>query len=56
MPTILAIDLGKYKSVACDYQLETDTRGFETVATRPGALHDLIVARSPSRVAIETGR
>lgn len=54
MASILAIDLGKFKSVACDYRPGGDTHDFEAVPTRPGALHDLIVARSPGRVVIET--
>jgi len=52
---ILAIDLGKYKSVACDYCREADSPEFESFQTRPQALHDLIVARSPDRVVIESG-
>lgn len=55
MATILAIDLGKYKCVACDYRSEADSGAFETVPTRPQALYDLIVTKSPGRVVIETG-
>lgn len=55
MTLILAIDLGKYKSVACDYCVEANAGTFETVPTRPQALHDLIVAKSPDRVVIESG-
>jgi transposase len=55
MTSILAIDLGKFKSVACDYQVGSDASAFETVPTRPQALHDLIVSHSPDRVVIETG-
>ncbi len=55
MASILAIDLGKYKSVACNYQMETGEGTFRTVPTRPQTLHDLIVACSPGRVVIETG-
>ncbi len=40
---ILALDLGKYKTVACDYQAETAAHNFATVATTPKGLHDLIV-------------
>jgi hypothetical protein len=42
---ILALDLGKYKTVAtvaCDYEAETGRHRFVTLATRPKALHDLI--------------
>lgn len=52
---ILAIDLGKHKSVACDFDTLTQTHTFTTLATRPQVLHDLIVARQPDRVVIETG-
>lgn len=55
MASILAIDLGKYNSVACDYCIETGDHVFEKLPTRPQALHDLIVSRSPVRVVIETG-
>lgn len=34
MASILAIDLGKYKSVACVYQPQTGDGTFETIATR----------------------
>ena len=50
---ILALDLGKYKSVACDYEAESGGHRFTTIATNPKALHDLIVDRAPDRVVIE---
>ena len=50
---ILALDLGKYKTVACDYEAETGRHRFVTVLTTPKALHDLIVDRAPQRVVIE---
>lgn len=50
---ILALDLGKYKSVACDYDQESAAHEFETIATTPQALHDLLVERQPDRVVIE---
>ena len=50
---ILALDLGKYKSVACDYEAETGQHRFATIVTNPKALHDLIVDREPDRVVIE---
>jgi len=55
MARILSIDLGKFKSVACFYQAPTEDHVFQTVPTRPQALHDLIVAYSPDRVVIEVG-
>src|SRR5262249_57010996 len=50
---ILALDLGKYKTVACEYEAETGRHCFATVLTTPKALHDLIVDREPQRVVIE---
>src|SRR5437870_11918188 len=50
---ILALDIGKYKSVGCDYEAETGRHSFATVATTPQALHDLLVEREPDRVVIE---
>src|SRR5947208_17136041 len=50
---ILALDIGKYQTVACDYEAETARHSFATVATTPQALHDLLVEREPDRVVIE---
>src|SRR2546423_12836993 len=50
---ILALDLGKFKSVACEYAAETGRHRFTTIPTNPKALHDLIVDREPQRVVIE---
>lgn len=50
---ILAIDMGKFKSVACDYVSDTAQHEFESLATDPGAFHDLIVQRQPEVVVIE---
>lgn len=50
---ILALDLGKYKSVACDYEAETGRHSYATIPTNAKALHDLIVDREPDRVVIE---
>jgi transposase len=50
---ILAFDLGKYKSVACDYEAENGQHSFATVMMTAKALHDLIVDREPDRVVIE---
>jgi len=58
MTTILAIDLGKFKSVACDYDTATHQHTFTTIPTTPAAVHDLIVERSPGlpgRIVIEVG-
>ena len=44
---ILPLDLGKYKSVACDYEVETGRHGFITTLTTPQAVHDLTADREP---------
>jgi transposase len=50
---ILALDLGKFKSVACDYDSERGRHSFVTIPTNPQALHDLMVDREPDRIVIE---
>jgi transposase len=50
---ILALDLGKYKSVACEYEAETGRHSFAPCVTNPKALHDLIVDHEPDRIVIE---
>ena len=50
---ILALDIGKYKTVGCDYEAQTARHSSATVATNAKALHDLIVEREPDRVEIE---
>jgi len=47
MTRILAIDLGKFKSVCCDYDTKTQEHTFTTIPTTPAAVHDLIVERLP---------
>ena len=55
MTKILAVDLGKFKSVACIYQVTTSEHTFQTLATRPQAVHDLLVEHAPDRVVVEIG-
>jgi len=50
---ILAIDLGKAKSVACWYQADDASHEFRTVPTRPGDFHTLLADRPVDRVVIE---
>src|SRR5213080_2335522 len=50
---ILSLDLSKYKTVGCDYEVETGRHQFATVLTTPKGLHDLIVDHEPDRVVIE---
>ena len=52
---ILAIDLGKFKSVACVYESASGEHTFLTVATKPSAIHDLLTTHRPERVVIEIG-
>ena len=40
MTRILAIDLGKFKSVACLYDAETAQVVFQTLRTTPQTVHD----------------
>jgi transposase len=52
---ILALDLGKNKSVVCALDTTTNGHAFETIRTQPQEMHDLIVERRPDRVVIEIG-
>ena len=52
---ILAIDLGKFGSVACVYGTGGGTHRFEKAATHPGVIHDLVASVEPARVVIEVG-
>ena len=50
---ILALDLGKFNTVYCDYVCETGEHKFGKVKTTPQAIHDLIVDKEPERVVME---
>lgn len=50
---ILALDLGKFKSVSCAYDTTCSSYRFATRATTAQALHDLLVEEEPDRVVIE---
>lgn len=50
---ILAVDMGRGKSVACDYESPSANHEFQTIGTTPAAFHDLIVDREPEVVVIE---
>jgi hypothetical protein len=52
---ILAIDLGKFKSVACVYEATGGAHVFTTISTTPQAMHDLLVRETPARLVIEVG-
>lgn len=50
---ILAIDLGKNNSVACNYESPSDRHGFISMKTTPTQLSELIRKAVPDRVVIE---
>ncbi len=50
---ILAIDLGKYKSVACHCDVATQTAEYETIHTAPDTMQKLLQERSAAVVIIE---
>lgn len=52
---ILAMDLGKFKSVGCVYDTESHAHRFCHVATTPAALHDRLLRIEPDRLVIEVG-
>ena len=49
---ILAIDLGKNNSVACDYEAPSDQHRFFSMATSPARFSELIAKVAPDRVVI----
>ena len=51
---ILAIDLGKYNSVACLFNITTNQSEFETIATQRWAFEQLLNQTKPDQVVIET--
>ena len=54
MMKLLAIDLGKFKSVACLYRGDDDVV-YRTIETRPQVVHDLLVELEPDRLVVEVG-
>ncbi len=55
MARILAIDLGKFKSVACLLNSADGEFFHQTVATTPAAIRELLLEVSPDRLVIEIG-
>jgi len=53
LETILAIDLGRYKSVACVYQRSSREHNFRTFDTTPAELTKLLARHPSSLVVIE---
>jgi transposase len=54
MSTILGLDLGKFKSVACAYDTETNAARYTTIHTDPADLRKLLEAERPGLVVFET--
>ena len=50
---ILAMDLGKSKTVFCEYNSENGEYRFGKVVTQPKQIHDLFVEESPDRIVFE---
>lgn len=50
---ILAMDLGKSKTVVCIYDSENGSHRFSKVTTMPQHIHDLIVEHQPDRIVFE---
>jgi len=50
---ILALDIGKFNTVYCDYICESGKHEFGKVKTTPQAIHDLIVDKEPVRIVME---
>jgi transposase len=50
---ILALDLGKYKTVSCDYERESGKHRFGASCTSPAALERIVKEVKPDRVVIE---
>ena len=52
---IFAIDLGKFKSVACLYDDRTKDATYLKFDNRPDVIHDLLVEHKPDRLVVEVG-
>ncbi len=52
---ILALDLGKFKTVGCEYDTVTGDAEYEAVKTTPFSIHQIITRRKPDRVVWEVG-
>ncbi len=50
---ILALDLGKYKTMFCRYDSMSGEHEFGKIKTTPQQIHDLIVEMEPDRVVLE---
>src|SRR5436190_23154794 len=52
--TILGLDLGKFKSVCCLMDAAPGSHRFETLATTPEALHQLLAPHAPGTTTTAT--
>jgi len=50
---ILGLDLGKYKTVFCEYHSENGDHDFGKINTTPQDVHDLFVDKDPDRIVME---
>jgi transposase len=50
---ILALDLGKYKTVGCDYERESGAHRFKSCFTTPATLERMVQEVKPDRVVFE---
>ena len=50
---IIAIDLGKFNSMACIYDMDSQDQLFETLATERGFFRTLLNSYSPDLVVVE---
>src|ERR1043166_9327343 len=50
---IFAVDLGKYKTVGCDYESESGAHQFKRGCTTPAGLAKMVQEVKPDRVVIE---
>jgi transposase len=54
MTTILGLDLGKFKSVACFYNPDTQEARYSTIPTDPDTLSGFLAAARPDLTVFET--
>jgi transposase len=52
---IVALDLGKFNSVACIYQTDDGKHVFKTIKSDPASVHDLLAETQAERLVIEVG-
>ena len=52
---ILAMDIGKFKTVACEFDVHSGTSQYETIKTTPLSIRRIIARQKPDRVVFEVG-